>query len=221
MAKTKAANKAAKEQAAKEKAAAVKKALADAEKEKEKRQEADEESDCSDYECVPLPENLNSVSTFLRNQFRGPYADGRFIWRDPSDAATAYKIYNRIINGRHRKKKDFKRKATEAFGEWKSKPGDKKKTRVQILVNDYSRFISTIMTKISKDWLQFKTTAESPDTCDSCWEMFVLLTRKGFTSSTKSMIMKPKTNKLYPFEVVEAKFRDAYEVSTITYIQIH
>jgi len=35
-------------------------------------------------------------------------------------------------------------------------------------------------------------------------------------STTKPMIMKPKTNKLHPSEVAEAKFREAYDVSKLT-----
>ena len=40
----------------------------------------------ADYEVTQLPDT--QLSTFLRNHFKSPNADGRFIWKDTCDVFT-------------------------------------------------------------------------------------------------------------------------------------
>ena len=51
------------------------------------------------------------------------------------------------------------------------------------------------MTKISKDWHHFKPTSTDIGTCDSCWDMFVLLTRKIFSPNSKDLMIKTNSAK--------------------------
>jgi len=173
----------------------------------------EEEEDTSNM-IIRFPADKKEASKFNRDGFLGSSADGRFIHKASSDEATAVKISARLHNGHLRGKEAFKRKFPEAFRKWASgEPFVNKKSRVSFVVYEYSRFLSTRITKMRKDWE--KHGHGSPGD-SGVWDEFVQLTRLTFENKMNSLVTKP-TGELKAWDKVMNDLKENHEVSFVVY----
>jgi hypothetical protein len=187
-------------------------------KKKAKRTADDEATDSDVVEVEEdftfcLPEDENSYSTITRDSFRSTTCQGRFIQCKEKKEQTASMLLARVHNGHLRSKPGFKKAFKAAFMKWSAKPStSKKKTRCQVLVNEYSRFFSTVVTAIKKEWYLHPTTLEDPTQSESMVERFVVMTRVTYCKHTQDLLMKPGSFKRHSEKVAISNFKAAYQV---------
>ena len=132
-----------------------------------------------------FPSNKKEASTFSRDAFVSNDADGRYIHKGNNDQATAGKISQRLHNGHLRKNPQFKRMFSDAFGDWVTgDPFVAKRSRANHVVHEYSRFLSTRITKIRKEWMKHQV----PEDPATVWDHFVKVTRRTFENNFSTLV---------------------------------
>lgn len=175
--------------------------------------EEKEEAEDTTNMIIRFPANKKEASKFNREGFLGNTADGRFIHKAASDEDTAAKISQRLHNGHLRGKVGFKRKFPEAFMKWASgEPFVARKSRVSFVVYEYSRFLSTRMTKMRKDWERHSKGSKGES---GVWDEFVQLTRVTFENKMNVLVTKPPTGELKTWDKAMHGLKENYEVSFV------
>ena len=189
-----------------------------AKKAKQAEEEAEEveveEEEVKFHFC--LPDDENTYSTITRDAFRAPTCQGRFIVQKQKKEQTASMLLARVLNGHLRSKPGFKKAFKKAFNNWASKPClvNKKVTRSHVLVNEYSRFFSTVVTAMKKEWYMHHTTLLDASDTDNMFERLVIMTRVTYCKDVQALVVKPGTFKQIPEKEALKKFKAAYEVSS-------
>jgi hypothetical protein len=185
--------------------------------EPESEQPDEEEEDTSNM-IIRFPADKKEASKFNRDGFLGNSADGRFIHKASSDEATAVKISARLHNGHLRGKATFKRKFPDEFRKWASgEPFVNKKSRVSYVVYEYSRFLSTRMTKLRKEWEKH---AQGDPGGSGLWDDFVQLTRVTFENKINVLATKP-TGEFKSWDKVMNDLKENHQVSFVFYYYLH
>ena len=176
-----------------------------------------EETAAADTLHLLFPHCDKQFSSDTRTAFRSNDTDGKFVVKGKTDEQSSSRIIARLFNGPSRSNPNFKRKFNAAFQKWTAKQDpNSKKSRSSALVSEYSRFLSTVMTGMKKEWSEV-TPAEELDDAVDFWDIFIHLTKRTYQRETRNLMLRPTPSNsmthIATQAAASAKFKAAYKVS--------